>query len=134
MSFTYGKASLLETVDGLLDLFVYVEQRWSQWDRLEESIAEVDYKALSNEELEWFVDFLFNACSRVRWSTKEKTPYNEVSKKENDCFFIKNYNWKAFKFSKQKGVDDLLTTNYIVCIPTENLSESEIRWLESKCK
>lgn len=122
-----------EAVASLLDLFVYAEQKWCTWDKLEDSIAEVDYEKLSEEELNWFVEFLANCVMRVWRSSKEEAMLNQVIDKEN-CFLIKKYDWNAYKFARQNGADKYVTTPQMVGIDKDNLSEAEIKWLRSKCK
>lgn len=122
-----------EAIEALLNLFVYSEQHWCQWDKLEDSIAEVDYDSLSDKYAEWFVEFLANCCMRVWRSSKEDTEVNRV-RDEGQAFMIVNYDWNAFRFGKQKGLDKDLTTNKILCIDKTNLNEKEIKWLRSKCK
>ncbi len=120
-----------EAVTSLLDLFVYTEQKWCTWDKLEESIAEVNYENLNKEELGWFIEFLANCVFRMWRSRKEDSALNRVTE-DDVCFFIHNYNWNAFKFGKQKGLDQDLTTKNVICIDKEKLSDKEIKWLESK--
>lgn len=124
-----------EAIAGLLNLFVYAEQHWCEWPNLEDNIAEVDYNNLPNEELEWFIEFLANICLRV-WRSipdKAKKPMNKVED-GGEGFLIFNYDWKAFKFAKQKGADNDLTTRDLVCVMHKNLNEEEMRWLRSKVK
>lgn len=123
----------VEAIEGLLTLFIYSEQQWCQWDKLEDAIAEVDYDHLSSEYQGWFVEFLANCCMRVWRSRKEGIKYNEV-KEEDVCIFIHNYDWNAFRFGKQKGLEKELTTCKILCIDKANLNDKEIKWLRSKCK
>lgn len=130
---TYGRVSNLEAVEGLLNLFVYAEQHWCQWDKLEEKIAEVDYEKLSDEYLEWFVDFLANCCFRVWRNTEPDNSLNRVEEVA-EGFFIKNFDWNAFRFGMQHGLDKYVTTKNVIGIHMDSLTEKEIKWLRSKCK
>lgn len=130
---TYLRISNLEAVEGLLNLFMYAEQHWCQWNKLEEAIAEVDYNKLTDEYLDWFIEFMANCCFRVWRSTKEDPELNRV-KDEAQAFMIINYDWNAYRFGRQKGLDKDLTTKNIVYIDKDKLDEKEIKWLRSKCK
>lgn len=130
---TYGRVSTLEAVSGILDLFVYAEQHWCQWDKLEEAIAEVDYELFSDEYLEWFIEFVANAVLRVWYTRKEDAELNRV-KEQDGCFYIRNYDWNAFKFGKQHGLDKQLLTKEVFILNGNSLTEREIEMLRSKCK
>lgn len=122
-----------EAVTSLLDLFVYTEQKWCTWEKLEESIAKVDYEKLNEEELNWYVEFLVNCVMRV-WRTV--TPDEGLNKvKENDVgFTIYNYDWNAYRYGRQKNVDKDVTAKKVIIIDKDYLSPAEIKWLRSKCK
>lgn len=130
---TQLRISPLEAIEGLLDLFVYIEQRWYQWDKLEEAIAKVKYEELSDEHLEWFVDFLANCCFRIWRTTGANNNLNGVKEVTNG-FLINNYDWNAFKFGRQHELDKYTTTYNLIAIARDSLSEAEIKWLRSKCK
>lgn len=122
-----------EAVTSLLDLFVYAEQKWCTWDKLEDSIAEVDYEKLNEEELNWFIEFLANCVMRVWRSIKPNEELNTVKEKDM-AFLINNYDWNAYKFCIKNGADKYITTKNIVGVDGYNLTEQEIKWLRSKCK
>lgn len=122
-----------EAIESLLTLFVYTEQHWCKWNALEDRIAEVDYDKFTEEYKEWFIEFLANVVMRLWRSSKEDTDFNRV-KFDDPAFLISNYDWNAFRFGKQKGLDQDLTTRSILCIDKDNLTEQEIKWLRSKCK
>lgn len=132
---THLRISNLEAAAGLLDLFVYAEQHWCTWDKLEEKIAEVDYEKFSDKHLDWFIEFMANVVLRVwrRQPDKASSPLNQVED-VGEGFMIKNYDWNGFKFAKQHKAEKELTTKDMVCIFLKDLSEKEIKWLRSKCK
>lgn len=132
MSESYLKVRQNEVIDSLLTVFVYAEQKAGDWDKLEESIATVKYEEFSERYKDWFIEFLYYACFRV-WNGCKDDELNRV-KDEEQAFMVINYDWNAFKFGKQKGLDPDLTTRKILCIDKDNLTEQEIKWLKSKCK
>lgn len=122
-----------EAIEGLLNLFVYAERRWCEWDKLEEAIAKVDYEKLSDEYLEWFVDFLANCCFRVWRNTEPDNKLNRVEEAAG-LFLIKNFDWNAFRFGMQHKLDKYVATKNVIAIDMNSLSEKEIKWLRSRCK
>lgn len=133
MRITNLRVTQIEGVEGLLNLFAFAEQRWCTWDKLEEKIAEVKYEQFTEEYLDWFIDFLMNAVMRIWRTSKPDENLNRV-RDEGQAFLICNYDWNAYKFGRQKGLDQDLTTKTIVCIDKDNLTEQEIEWLRSKYK
>lgn len=129
---TYGRMSNLEVAEGLLNLFVYAEQHSCEWDKLEEKIAEVKYEKLNDEDLDWFVQFLFCCCIRVWGSDAEEVPLNMVVEHDR-VFHIKNYDWNAFRFAIQKNCDSTFNSKLLV-VSKDVLSKAEIKWLRSRCK
>lgn len=129
----YLRVDAKSGVEIMLDLFVRCEEKWCHWDKLEESIAKVDYDQFSDKYLEWFEEFLINCAFRIWRSSKEDPELNRV-KDEGQAFMIINYDWNAYKFGRQKGLDKDLTTKKILCIDKSNLNDKEIKWLRSKCK
>lgn len=122
-----------EAIFHFLELFAYAEQKWCDWEQLENAIVEVDYDKFTPEYADWFVEFLANCVLRV-WRSKQEDPnLNQVQ--ENDTgFFIFNYDWNAFKFSKQKGGEKELATKNIIAVTRTSLADKEIKWLRSRCK
>lgn len=125
------RVDTLEAAAGVLDFFVFAEQKWCTWDKLEESIAKVDYEKLKDKELDWFIEFMSNCIFRVWRSSKENPKLNEV-KEDAIGFFIYNYDWNAYKFACEKGNDKEIRTDNILLIDKEKLSTAEIKWLRSK--
>lgn len=123
----------LEAASALENLFAFAEQKWCQWDKLEESIAKVDYEKLPEEELDWFVEFLANCVMRVWRSSKEDPELNRVKEKDM-AFVITNYDWNAYKFCVKNGADKLITTKNVIGVDGYNLTEKEVKWLRSKCE
>lgn len=122
-----------EAIFHFLELFAYAEQKWCDWEQLENAIVEVDYDKFTPEYADWFIEFLVNCIFRVWRSSIEDTDYNRVRERDN-IFIICNYDWNAFKFAKQHGADKDITTKLSVAIDGDKLNEKEIKWLRRKCK
>lgn len=129
---TYAEVEQIQTIEGILQVFLCAEQYWGDWQKLEDAIAAVDYNVMEREERDWFIEFLCNACMRV-WKSHPQEVLNRVEENK-EGFIIHNYDWNSFKFGKQHGVDrDLITKNMFI-IDKNNLSEPEIKELRRKCK
>lgn len=126
------RVSQAEAIEGLLNLFTFAEQHWCNWDKLEDKIAEIDYDNFDEAESDLFIEFLANVCMRV-WRSSSEPPLNETSEDESS-FLIKNYDWNAFKFGRQHGVDKDITTKAMFVIDKKNLNDKEIAQLRRKCK
>lgn len=130
---TYKVKRQLELVESALNLFIYAQDQWCEWPKLEECISAVDYSELPEEQLSWFAEFIINCCFRVWRTWEEDKERNRVLEKDI-CFIINNYDWNAFKFARQKGADKETTTWKTLAIDKDNLNIQEIEWLRSKCK
>lgn len=133
MKKTYNRLSQEDVVHHFLGFFVYAQEEWCRWDKLEDAIAVVRYEELSDSHLNWFIEFLANVCLRVWKSSKEETELNRVEEFE-EGFFIKNYDWNAFKFGKQHGVNKYVITKTTLTLDKDNLKEKEVKWLRSRCQ
>ena len=75
--------------------------------------------------------FVFHIYYRLRGGQKPE-PFNRYSKSGEE-YWVKNYNYEAFKWAKALGVSDNIDNN-IIKIPISKLTDQQRRALDRRCE
>lgn len=75
--------------------------------------------------------FLFRLYYRLKMDSTVR-PFNQYSK-QDDKYWITNYNYEAFKWAKGIGAMDEVD-NLVIKIPTDKLTDKQRRALDRRCK
>lgn len=137
---TASRELLWGSVTRLMDKIGDEEDR-IQWPELIDMIVDTYSEEGNNKDgMDIFFSlyqFLMRVYYRVRAMDKPK-PFNEVSKttrvenhEEVPMFMVKNYDYKMFKWAKNKGFIEYMTNGWFL-VRVRDLSPSERKGFESK--
>lgn len=96
--------------------------------------AAVDAESNNPDPAKVFFDlyaYVFHVYYRLRGGQKRE-PFNQYSK-EGEEYWVKNYNYEAFKWAKTLGVVDTVDNN-IIKIPVDKLTDNQRRALDRRIK
>ena len=137
---TASRELLWGSVTRLMDKISDEEDRL-QWPELIDMIVDTYSEESTNKDgMDIFFSlyqFLMRVYYRIKTMDKPE-PFNEVSKttrlenhEEVPMFMVKNYDYKMFKWAKNKGFTEYMTTDWFL-VRVRDLSPSERKGFENK--
>lgn len=123
-------------ITNLLDRISLIEEKIEGgWPELIDMVSDAITEEGGNKEPDkvffYLYGYLFHLLYRLK-RNPEKCPFNQYSD-HGDEFWITNYNYAIFKWAVAKGFTDEID-NLVIKIKKSNLTSSELKTLEKRCK
>lgn len=122
---------VMKLLSKISDLEDTIEGGWPELiDMLSDAMVREE-KSNSQELFFNLYQFVLRMYYRLK-ASPEKAPFNQYSKQDNE-YWIKNYNYDAFKWAKSVGAVEGID-NLVIKIPADKLTTNQQRTLDRRCK